>query len=1153
MADPELVDDVGMETSNTRSGGPAQAWFGGLGILVGEMDDINDHEEEDLAALKLIDLKFYLNGKWWYYATRSGLNEAIEAVKAAIPQYPEGHTERRELEVRLAELMRIKWGRTRKGVNILQEAIRATEVTLDGGLFDDYERTEIGRKLVDLYASRFEITGSVPALEDAIRISRRESRMSSTIGQKPLRHEAELFRLALGSPVETEPIEKATRVAEAAVKATPQDDLDLGVRLDNLRGLLLVAYYQQRWRDHSISKIEEAILLTRKAIEIEQDPYPGRPPPLEILGCLLFLMTSILHGRHLSYGLAGSLDEAIRIMPEVIELTPPDHPERNERMKSLGDLLSSRFIETGAVTDLEEAIRVTELSTAQGEQGGRVHVFETLGRRLRDKYERTRDPDDLEKAIKQTKKAVTLTTEQENDRPRLLSQLAHTFQTRYLATGATEDADEAIGLLKSVDDSTADSDPAKHRALLQLANLYIYRFEDTSTMSYIDQALQYLGKGMVVTTEGGRSRGEMFVHYGKALHSRFTAIGNPKDLKQAIWYVEKGSERYYTEPWVASLLAKLYTARYHMTQCRSDILDAISYHDSALSSANLPKESYIRTGRDLISCCAIVSDWEKSYDIVSTVAEHIPELMSRYLENSDKQYNLRNIAGIASDAAAVSLSAGKGPLAALRFLEQYRGVLSASLADLRIDIVDLQEKHPQLSEEFDMLRKVIQRDDSLKDPLEDEGIPPWRYGENRRYDAGKELDKLVLEIREQPGFEEFLLPPNEEEIRAAANPGPIIVINASVYRCDAILVESHQIRSIALPGLTLDEIQIRTRNLDSANPKVLEWLWDVVAKPVLDALGLTQTPNDIWPHIWWIPTGIMSKFPLHAAGYHTRGTSETVMDRAMSSYGSSIKTIINSRKYTTPHPFSSDARALLVPMEHTPGYPSLPHASKEVEMLQHYFKSINVDSVEPGRQVENIKTHLPSYSIFHFAGHGHTDPDDPLQSCLVLGDQKSEPLTVGSLFDIDLRRKPPFLAYLSACGTSQVNDQTLVDESIHLISAYQLAGFRHVIGTLWAVHDEMCVDMARLVYEGMRDEGMTDESVCRGLHDAGRKLRTDWVSASSSREANSPVVVGKADIESPHEEVDGGWQLLSDLTVSDDGGERSITPAHWISYVHFGI
>jgi hypothetical protein len=64
---------------------------------------------------------------------------------------------------------------------------------------------------------------------------------------------------------------------------------------------------------------------------------------------------------------------------------------------------------------------------------------------------------------------------------------------------------------------------------------------------------------------------------------------------------------------------------------------------------------------------------------------------------------------------------------------------------------------------------------------------------------------------------------------------------------------------------------------------------------------------------------------------------------------------------------------------------------------------------------------------------------------------------------------------------------------IHLVSACQLGAFRHVIGTLWEVNDELCVDVARITHEALRDGGMTDESVSQGLHNATRGLRDRWL------------------------------------------------------------
>src|SRR3569833_2803183 len=102
-------------------------------------------------------------------------------------------------------------------------------------------------------------------------------------------------------------------------------------------------------------------------------------------------------------------------------------------------------------------------------------------------------------------------------------------------------------------------------------------------------------------------------------------------------------------------------------------------------------------------------------------------------------------------------------------------------------------------------------------------------------------------------------------------------------------------------------------------------------------------------------------------------------------------------------------------------------------------------------------------------------------------------MTVESILDVNLRGGSPFMAYLAACETGKVTRAKYRDESIHLISAYQLAGFRHVIGALREVDDLVSVTMATEMYRSMLQsaggEAMTDAAVCRGQHAAATVLR----------------------------------------------------------------
>jgi len=106
---------------------------------------------------------------------------------------------------------------------------------------------------------------------------------------------------------------------------------------------------------------------------------------------------------------------------------------------------------------------------------------------------------------------------------------------------------------------------------------------------------------------------------------------------------------------------------------------------------------------------------------------------------------------------------------------------------------------------------------------------------------------------------------------------------------------------------------------------------------------------------------------------------------------------------------------------------------------------------------------------------------------------------------MNIREYSPVLAYLSLCGTGQIRDQKVLDDSIHLISAFQVAEFRHVIGTFVGGYDELCVNVARITYETMKKKGFTDDSVCGGLHLATREHRDRWLDDSAQAKGGSEM------------------------------------------------
>jgi hypothetical protein len=409
------------------------------------------------------------------------------------------------------------------------------------------------------------------------------------------------------------------------------------------------------------------------------------------------------------------------------------------------------------------------------------------------------------------------------------------------------------------------------------------------------------------------------------------------------------------------------------------------------------------------------------------------------------QSMLAEYAGLASMAAATALNAKKEASHALQLLELGRGVIAGLLMEIRGDISDLKQKHPALADKFISLRYELDTPaDRATSPTSTDNTPSWESQARRHREANEKFSELIARIRTQPGFHSFLLPPTVDELMAAANPDPIIVVNMSSYRSDAFLVEHNQIRVLELPGLILREAQEPEahfqlfRLIDSDITPLLEWLWNAIAQPSLDALGFKDAvSDDNWRRVWWIPTGILSLLPFHAAGRHAPGSTETVLDRVMSSYALSIKALLYGRRHPTRTRGPTPDHALLIAMCETPGSTNLPYAQNEVDMLNDLCPSLELKPVSLAKPCkDDVLKHLQGCKIFHFAGHGQSDPTEPSQSCLLLEDWKGDPLTVADLRDHQLQDNPPFLGYLSACSTGTNRAAKLADEGIHLISAF---------------------------------------------------------------------------------------------------------------------
>lgn len=992
---------------------------------------------------------------------------------------------------------------------------RAIEL-LDEGLQIDPKGHPVdrGRLLANLQlflSLRFEKTGSMEDLSRATAIHDEALKFPTPTGDQQSR--LNTFGISLGFQFDrTGAIESLDESIEAYSRALGQSSLQQLQRafiMNNLAGGLADRFK----RFGSVGDLERSVALTDEALKLLPLDSLYRRLVLKNLGTRLSSLSE-------QKGSQQDLDRAVECASEALGLTPSNHPDRVACMSYFAGMLARRHKRTGSIEDLDHAIKVAQeaLDTTHLSHTDRVSQLKELKFLLSYRSMRNMSIADINQSVEVNGELVKLIATDHPDRASWLADFGETLYTRFDQTRSIKDIDHAIQILDEVIQLTPPDDPIRTSRLDQLSAFLAARYRYNKSMIDIDRAIEVAREALEATD-----------------------LTSPRRLT------------------ALNTLAYTLVAKVEQTRCIDEIKPFVSIFKDDWDCPIAPPSIRILSIESVVYLLDLDADWEGSSALMETAVRLLPFVSPRSLKHADRQNQLKIHNGLTSRATAYALREGKRPSDALKILDFGRGVIASFLMDLRGDVSYLEEQHPELAARYKLLR------DDLDTPADDTIL--WESSkafhleseQKKRREAYKKMSETLDEIRAQPGLSEFLLPLSEEALKSAADLGPLIVVTVDSFSCDAFLVEKHQIRVINLPDLELIDVENHVRDLQVSHlsgsymTSTLEWLWNTIAGPCLDALGyVAPFTGDNGPRVWWIPTGPLSHLPLHAAGQHTKGSNDTVLDRVVSSYVSSIKALLYSRQQGSQKPRDSEpSSALLVTMKDTPDRSQLHFANQETSVVESLCGSLNLKPTRLQTQTrQEVLRQLAALVIFHFAGHGSSDATEPSRSSLLLEDWQKSPLTMDHLRDLRLNQKGLFLAYLSACSTGANRAKSLDDEGINLMSACQLAGFRHVIGTLWEVSDRVCVDVARTVYEMLgRDEGMTDAAVARGLHRATKALRDQSMHRDSS---SVPTGVGSSSASIEPRLKSGGGR---DGTLLNFAAKhrKELVNLFWIPYVHYGV
>lgn len=362
--------------------------------------------------------------------------------------------------------------------------------------------------------------------------------------------------------------------------------------------------------------------------------------------------------------------------------------------------------------------------------------------------------------------------------------------------------------------------------------------------------------------------------------------------------------------------------------------------------------------------------------------------------------------------------------------------------------------------------------------------------------------RVIEEIRHVDGFETFLKPSPYNVLQKAAKHGPVILVNVGQDRCDALIVrEGEQPLLVPLPNATAKSIDdmaqtvsrvtttqaYQAADTDQDLVVVLRQIWTDIVAPIVQQLK--TLPNMVrGSRIVWCPTSSACSLPLHAAGPYEQGR-RNLPDLFTSSYTPTLTTLIRCQANYQLTTRPTGPRLLVVAQPLAEGEAELPCVREEMSVIHRVVPPSQTVVLE-GEQCTKaaVLAHLPTANWVHFACHGHQNRVEPFKSHFSLREQDA-PLR---LLDIIVNGLPNAeLAVLSACH-SAAGDKTTPDEAIHLAAGMLFAGYRGVVGTMWAMNDADGPVIAEVFYKYMLRNG--PEAVdCRdaatALSKATRELR----------------------------------------------------------------
>lgn len=750
-----------------------------------------------------------------------------------------------------------------------------------------------------------------------------------------------------------------------------------------------------------------------------------------------------------------------------------DDPVTDEVLVRLAACYHGRFVRTSDRADIERAVALAGFTSWAQDPDKIPDPFSAaeVGAIYRSRFTQSRARDDLTDAIQLFQWALDRLAPDHPERTGIVLKTAEALRAAYAVFGSAEALRQAVSLLE---DGIEVYPHQESEGLYAGADTYRLLFQESAELAHLDHAIE-LCRQAVAAGDDANERAGLTAHLGSMYHLRYNATGDVADLRRS---VEIHRETLQTAR-RAQLVAQLCRAEHELLRHTGRPADpglAAQFVDLATAPTN-------DAPADRVDACQAAGKLAMALDLPQLAVrafDHAVGLLrvvaDRDLEWAEQQQVLSGYGALAGETVAAHLAAGD-TAGAVDAAERGRALILGSELDIRADFADLAAAQPHLAtrlrEIHDRLNTPVQRS------LTGEPIPD-QVGRRNRAALWAEHDELARMVQGLPGFEHFMAPRPLSDLRQATEGGAVVLVNAAGTRGDAVILTADaEAVHVALPRFTAAAVRTHRDAIRAIEPtsltgtlrsqrvlsEVLAWLWESVVDKVRVELRQQR--------VWWLPIGTVGALPLHAAGI---AGEPGALDLLVSSYIPSLRALHHLRRRPVP----TARHQLTVALADTPGFPRLPGTTAEAAVLQAQHPDHPLLTGAEAHAT-NVLAALQNSTWAHFGCHATAVAH---RAVLHLHHDELHVHEIGRV-----RTAGAELAYLSACSTAFRGEHA--DEPLTLASAFHLAGFRHVVASLWPLNDHAGAAASQTFYRELPDTPSA-ERAAHAVRAAARTLRDTY-------------------------------------------------------------